>query len=60
MAKNKCGEVNVKRKTFEVFDMNVFAEIEVVDYMDDTVTIWLTKEDVKKLINELGELLKEQ
>lgn len=47
MAKNKCGEVNVKRKTFEVFDMNVFAEIEVVDYMDDTVTIWLTKEDVK-------------
>ena len=58
MTKNKYGEVNVERRT--VASTNVFAEIEVVDYMDDTLSMWLSKEDVKTLIDELGELLKEQ
>ena len=39
---------------------NVFVEIEVVDYMDDAVSMWLSKEDVENLINELSKLLKEQ
>lgn len=58
MVKNKYGEVNVERRT--VASTNVFAEIEVVDYMDDTLSMWLSKEDVKTLIDELNELLKEQ
>ena len=58
MAKNKYGEVNVERRT--VASTNVFAEIEVVDYMDDTLTMWLSKEDVENLIDELSKLLKEQ
>lgn len=37
MAKNKCGEVNVERRTVD--GTKVFAEIEVVDYMDDTVSM---------------------
>lgn len=60
MAKNKYGEVNVKRKVVEDANVDVLAEIEIVDYMDDTVTMWLTKEDVAKLIDELSELLREQ
>lgn len=58
MAKNKCGEVNVERRTMD--GTKVFAEIEVVDYMDDAVSVWLSKEDVENLINELSKLLKEQ
>lgn len=58
MVKNKYGEVNVERRT--VASTNVFAEIEVVDYMDDTLSMWLSKEDVKTLIDELSKLLKEQ
>lgn len=58
MAKNKCGEINVERRT--VASTNVFAEIKVVDYMDDAVSMWLSKEDVENLINELSKLLKEQ
>ena len=58
MAKNKYGEVNVERRT--VASTNVFAEIEVIDYMDDTVSMWLSKEDVKNLIDELSKLLKEE
>ena len=58
MVKNKYGEVNVERRT--VPSTNVCAEIEVVDYMDDTLSMWLSKEDVKTLIDELSELLKEQ
>ena len=58
MVKNKYGEVNVERRA--VASTNVFAEIEVVDYMDDTLSMWLSKEDVKTLIDELSELLKEQ
>ena len=58
MAKNKYGEVNVERRA--VAGTNVFAEIEVVDYVDDTVSIWLSKEDVKNLIDELSKLLKEE
>lgn len=58
MAKNKYGEINIERRT--VTSTNVFAEIEVVDYMDDTVSMWLSKEDVETLIDELSELLKEQ
>ena len=57
MAKNKYGEVNVERRT--VASTNVFAEIEVVDYVDDVVSMWLSKEDVKTLIDELSKLLKE-
>ena len=57
MAKNKYGEVNVERRA--VASTNVFAEIEVVDYMDDVVSMWLSKEDVENLINELSKLLKE-
>lgn len=58
MVKNRYGEVNVER--IAVASTNVFAEIEVVDYMDDAVSMWLSKEDVKNLIGELGKLLKEQ
>ena len=58
MAKNKYGEVNVERRA--VAGTNVFAEIEVVDYMDDTLSMWLSKEDVENLIDELSKLLKEQ
>lgn len=58
MAKNKYGEVNVERRT--VASTNVFAEIEIVDYMDDTLSMWLSKEDVENLIDELSKLLKEQ
>ena len=58
MAKNKYGEVNVERRT--VASTNVFAEIEVVDYMHDTLSTWLSKEDVENLIDELSKLLKEQ
>ena len=58
MVKNKYGEVNVERRA--VAGTNVFAEIEVVDYVDDTVSIWLSKEDVKNLIDELSKLLKEE
>lgn len=58
MVKNKYGEVNVERRT--VASANVFVEVEVVDYMDDAVSMWLSKEDVKSLIDELSKLLKEQ
>lgn len=58
MAKNKYGEVNVERRT--VASTNVFAEIEIVDYVDDTLSMWLSKEDVENLIDELSKLLKEQ
>ena len=58
MAKNKYGEVNVERRT--VASTNVFAEIKVVDYVDDVVSMWLSKEDVENLIDELSKLLKEQ
>lgn len=58
MVKNKYGEVNVERRI--VASVNVFAEIEVVDYMDDTVSMWLSKEDVENLIDELSKLLQEQ
>ena len=57
VVKNRYGEVNVERRT--VASPNVFAEIEVVDYMDDVVSMWLSKEDVKTLIDELSKLLKE-
>ena len=58
MVKNRYGEVNVERRA--VASTNVFVEIEVVDYMDDAVSMWLSKEDVENLINELSKLLKEQ
>lgn len=58
MVKNRYGEVNVERRT--VASTNVFAEIEVVDYMDDTLSMWLSKEDVENLIDELSKLLQEQ
>ena len=58
MVKNRYGEVNVERRV--VAGTNVFAEIEVVDYMDDTLSMWLSKEDVENLIDELSKLLKEQ
>ena len=58
MVKNRYGEVNVERRA--VAGANVFAEIEIVDYVDDTVSIWLSKEDVKNLIDELSKLLKEE
>ena len=57
MVKNRYGEVNVERRA--VASTNVFVEIEVVDYMDDAVSMWLSKEDVKTLIDELSKLLKE-
>lgn len=57
MVKNRYGEVNVERRA--VAGTNVFAEIEVVDYVDDVVSMWLSKEDVKTLIDELSKLLKE-
>ena len=58
MVKTSYGEVNVERRA--VASTNVFVEIEVVDYMDDAVSMWLSKEDVENLINELSKLLKEQ
>ena len=57
MVKNRYGEVNVERRA--VASTNVFVEIEVVDYVDDVVSMWLSKEDVKTLIDELSKLLKE-
>ena len=57
MAKNTYGEVNVERRA--VAGTNVFAEIKGVDYVDDVVSMWLSKEDVKNLIDELSKLLKE-
>ena len=57
MVKNRYGEVNVERRA--VASANVFAEIKVVDYVDDVVSMWLSKEDVKTLIDELSKLLKE-
>ena len=57
MIKNRYGEVNVERRA--VAGTNVFAEIKVVDYVDDVVSMWLSKEDVKTLIDELSKLLKE-
>ena len=58
MVKNRYGEVNVERRA--VASTNVFVEIGVVDYVDDAVSRWLSKEDVENLINELSKLLKEQ
>ena len=58
MIKNRYGEVNVERRA--VAGTNVFAEIEVVDYVDDTISMWLSKGDVKNLIDELSKLLKEE
>ena len=58
MVKNRYGEVNVERRA--IASTNVFAEIKVVDYVDDVVSMWLSKEDVENLINELSKLLKEQ
>ena len=58
MVKNRYGEVNVERRA--VAGANVFAEIEVVDYVDDTISMWLSKEDVNNLIDELSKLLKEE
>ena len=58
MAKNKYGEVNVERRT--VASTNVFAEIEVVDYMDDTLSMWLSKNELKSLRDEIDELLKSE
>ena len=58
MAKNKYGEVNVERRI--VSSTNVFAEIEVVDYMDDTVAMWLSKNELKSLRDEIDELLKSE
>ena len=58
VVKNRYGEVNVERRT--VAGANVFAEIEVVDYVDDTISMWLSKGDVKTLIDELSKLLKEE
>ena len=57
MVKNRYGEVNVERRA--VASTNVFAEIKVVDYVDDVVSMWLSKEDIKNLIDELSRLLKE-
>ena len=57
MVKNRYGEVNVERRGGA--STNVFVEIEVVDYVDDVVSMWLSKEDVKNLIDELSKLLKE-
>ena len=58
MAKNKYGEVNVERRI--VSSTNVFAEIEVVDYMDDAVSMWLSKNELKSLRDEIDELLKSE
>ena len=57
MVKNRYGEVNVERRA--VASTNVFAEIKIVDYADDVVSMWLSQEDVKNLIDELSKLLKE-
>ena len=57
MVKNRYGEVNVERRAVD--SKNVYEEIKVVDYMDDTVSMWLSKGDVENLINELSKLLKE-
>ena len=58
MAKNRYGEVNVERRI--VSSTNVFAEIKIVDYMDDTVTMWLSKNELKSLRDEIDELLKSE
>lgn len=58
MVKNRYGEVNVERTIAS--SANVFAEIEVVDYVDDTVTMWLSKNELKSLRDEIDELLKSE
>ena len=58
MVKNRYGEVNVERRA--VASTNVFVEIEVVDYVDDTVTMWLSKNELKSLRDEIDELLKSE
>ena len=58
MVKNRYGEVNVERRT--VASVNVFAEVKVVDYVDDTVTMWLSKNELKSLRDEIDELLKSE
>ena len=58
MVKNRYGEVNVERRV--VASTNVFTEIEVVDYMDDTVSMWLSKNELKSLRDEIDELLKSE
>ncbi len=58
MAKNRYGEVNVERRI--VSSANVFAEIKIVDYVDDTITMWLSKNELKSLRDEIDELLKSE
>ena len=58
VVKNRYGEVNVEKRA--VAGTNVFAEIEVVDYMDDTVSMWLSKNELKSLRDEIDELLKSE
>lgn len=55
MVRNRYGEVKVRRMSIDGTD--TFAEIKVADCVDDVVDMWLSKEEVSKLIWKLQKLL---
>lgn len=57
MVKNRYGKITVSQRM--VSKSRVLAELEVNDYTNDRVTMWLFKEDIVKLIGELEEILKD-
>lgn len=57
MVKNRYGKITVSQRI--VSKSRVLTELEVNDYTNDRVMMWLFKEDIVKLIDELEELLKD-
>lgn len=55
MVRNNYGEVKVRRMNIDGTD--TFAEIKVTDCVDDVVNVWLSKEEVTKLIWGLQKVL---
>lgn len=55
MARNNYGEVKVRRMSIDGTD--TFAEIKVTDCVDEVVNVWLSKEEVTKLIWKLQKVL---
>lgn len=55
MVRNRYGEVKVRRMSIDGTD--TFAEIKVTDCVDDVVDVWISKEEVSKLIWKLQKLL---
>lgn len=55
MAGNRYGKVEVTKTVTD--GANTFAEIKVTDCVDDVVNVWVSKEEVSKLIWKLQKLL---